>query len=129
MGRLVCEECKKVYDFDVDDFCPRCGAFNQPKKTWGVDAQGNVVRVDGVNEVNHKGSFVHKEIHSEKTRRRVTGMDKDSAMKRQAQRPVRQPGSSVSGLSEKKKSGGSVFGTIIWIIVILNILRACMGIF
>ena len=47
MKRIVCEECKRAYDFERDDFCPRCGAFNPPVKTWGVDGQGNVVRVDG----------------------------------------------------------------------------------
>ena len=75
MGRIVCDECRKVYDFDRDDFCPRCGAFNQPVKTWGVDAQGNVVRVDGVSEQNHAGSFVHREVHKEKAVRRAAGMD------------------------------------------------------
>ena len=43
MKRIVCEECKRAYDFERDDFCPRCGAFNPPVKTWGVDGQGNVV--------------------------------------------------------------------------------------
>lgn len=75
MGRIVCEECGKVYDFDRDEFCPRCGAFNQPVKTWGMDAKGNVIRVDGVSERNHEGSFVHKEVHREKAVRRAVGMD------------------------------------------------------
>ena len=75
MKRIVCEECKKVYDYDRDEFCPRCGAFNPPVRTWGVDAQGNVVRVDGVSEQNHAGSFVHREVHREKAVRRALGMD------------------------------------------------------
>ena len=29
MRRVKCEDCGKVYDFDTDDFCPRCGAVNQ----------------------------------------------------------------------------------------------------
>lgn len=75
MKRIVCEECRRVYDFDRDEFCPRCGAFNQPVKTWGVDAQGNVIRVDGVSERNHAESFVHNEVHREKAVRRALGMD------------------------------------------------------
>ena len=71
MKRIVCEECKKVYDYDRDEFCPRCGAFNPPVRTWGVDAQGNVVRVDGVSEQNHAESFVHREVHREKAVRRA----------------------------------------------------------
>lgn len=75
MRQIVCEDCRKRYDYDKEEFCPRCGAFNQPVKTWGVDSRGNVVRVDGVNERNHSGSFVHSEVHSEKARRRRTGLD------------------------------------------------------
>lgn len=75
MRLIVCEDCKKRYDYDEDEFCPRCGSFNQPGKTWGVDAKGNVVRIDGVNESNHASSFVHSEVHHEKDVRRATGMD------------------------------------------------------
>jgi len=124
MRRLICEDCKKIYDFDVDDFCPRCGAFNQPNKKWGVDAQGNVVRVDGVNEANHKESFVHREVHSEKARRRVTGMDRDAAAPPQ---PAVRPAKTL-GKPAEKKSGASVLGTILWIVVVVNILRACIGV-
>jgi len=28
--KVVCHDCRKRYDFDKDDFCPRCGAFTQP---------------------------------------------------------------------------------------------------
>ena len=82
MGKIVCRDCKKRYDFDVDEFCPRCGSFNQPAKTWDVDAQGNLIRVDGLNERNHKGSFVHKEYHTEKATRRVAGMDRTTPAKK-----------------------------------------------
>ena len=30
MRMVHCEDCGKRYDYDVDGFCPRCGAFNQP---------------------------------------------------------------------------------------------------
>ena len=32
MRKVCCEECGKKYDYDVDDFCPRCGAYNPPKR-------------------------------------------------------------------------------------------------
>lgn len=76
MRHIVCEECRRSYDYDRDEFCPRCGAFNQPVKTWGTDSQGNIVRVDGLNENNHAGSFAHKEVHREKQVRRASGMDR-----------------------------------------------------
>lgn len=95
MKLIVCEDCKKRYDFDKDEFCPKCGAFNQPVKTWGTDDQGNVIRVDGVNEANHAQSFVHKEVHREKAVRRITGLDRGATGKKPAQRPPqdrREPG-------------------------------------
>lgn len=75
MRRIVCDECRKWYDYDRDEFCPRCGAFNQQAKTWTTDSLGNIRRVDGVNEVNHAGSFVHSEVHREKRVRQINGMD------------------------------------------------------
>ena len=50
MRHITCDDCGKRYDYDRDEFCPKCGAFNQPVKIWTTDSQGNVRRVDGVNE-------------------------------------------------------------------------------
>lgn len=30
MRKVHCADCGKSYDYDVDDFCPRCGSFNPP---------------------------------------------------------------------------------------------------
>ena len=62
MRRVKCEDCGKVYDFDTDDFCPRC--------------DGSVVRVEGISESNHKGSFLHEEYHAENRHRKATGLDR-----------------------------------------------------
>lgn len=88
MQRIVCENCRKVYDYDKDEFCTRCGAFNQPGKG------GAQIRVDGVNESTHSGSFAHREVHREKAVRRFTGMDKPGPSKpaasgKQAGKPVK----------------------------------------
>lgn len=105
MGLIVCEECGKHYDFRKDDFCPKCGAFNQPVKTWGMDAQGNVIRVDGVGERNHEASFAHSEVHREKRVRKIKGLDRGGAKgKRQAPpprrpaQPMREKDTSMAGL-------------------------------
>ena len=107
MRQIVCEECKKRYDYDREEFCPRCGAFNQPFKTWTTDSQGNVRRVDGVNEQNHAGSFVHREVHKEKQVRQAVGMDQKAkpAVQRPpqpvrpaAQRPAKQTGNMSAGV-------------------------------
>lgn len=81
MHQVVCHECQKKYDFEEHDFCPRCGAFTPPAKQWDVDARGNVVRVDGINERGHAGSFVHREVHREKAVRKAKGLDRDTARK------------------------------------------------
>ena len=115
MKRIVCEECKRAYDFERDDFCPRCGAFNPPVKTWGVDGQGNVVRVDGVNEENHGASFVHREVHREKAVRRALGMDwnKAKGVRRPAAPPRRQPpGSGAKGSGQNR--------ALLWVAVIVG---------
>ena len=122
MRQIVCEECRKRYDYDRDDFCPRCGAFNQPKKTWGVDAKGNVIRVDGLNERDHADSFVHQEVHQEKDARRASGMDWRGSAKAGARpagpqaRPVPQPGRSAGGSAPRPRQQGSL-GRLIAIIV------------
>ena len=76
MKKLVCGDCGKRYDFHRDDFCPRCGAFNTPPKQLTVDNYGNVIRVDGINESNHTGSFVHREVHREKAVRKIKDPDR-----------------------------------------------------
>ena len=117
MRRIVCEDCKRQYDYDKDEFCPRCGAFNQPVKVWGTDSQGNIRRVDGVNEQNHAASFVHSEVHREKHVRQARGMDwsKPGKSVRQPQptavRPARKGDASMAGIK-----------TIFWIIGILTLL-------
>lgn len=120
MKRIICEDCKRAYDFERDDFCPRCGAFNPPVKTWGVDGQGNVVRVDGVNEENHGASFVHREVHREKAVRRALGMDWNKA--KAARRPMppsrRQP--------ESGAQAGSRNRALIWAAVIVGFFSLVM---
>lgn len=33
MRRVRCKDCRYVYDYDRDDFCPRCGSYNPPEDT------------------------------------------------------------------------------------------------
>ena len=110
MRRVKCEECGKVYNFDVDDFCPRCGAFNQPPKASAINADGSVIRLDGINEKNHAGSFVHEELHEENRERRRMGLSKGTRRTAPA-KPTNASGSPV----------GVIF-KIIAAIILLNIL-------
>ena len=89
MRKVRCYECGKTYDYDTDDFCPKCGAFNQPPKSTAIDADGSVIRVEGINEKNHAGSFVHEELHEENRERRRTGLSKGTRRIGQTARSAR----------------------------------------
>lgn len=70
MRNVRCHDCGKRYNFDKDDFCPRCGAFTQPPPTTRIGVDGGVVRMEGINEKNHTASFVHAEYHDENRERK-----------------------------------------------------------
>lgn len=121
MTKIVCEECKRAYDYEKDDFCPRCGAYNQPRRTSSA-----TVRQDGLNESSHAGSFAHREVHAEKAVRRAVGLDRP----REAKRPARstpaarqgQPAAQPKGAREKKSST-SIVAVVVWIIILIQFLR------
>lgn len=119
MRKVQCCECGKRYDFDVDDFCPKCGAFNQPGKQTGIGADGTVVRTDGLNEKNHAGSFVHREFHTENRVRKAVGLSK-GVRRAGAQPPVKR----------QQKQSKNPIQTLIWVIifiVFINILSSILG--
>ena len=76
MRIVKCYDCGRHYNYDDDGFCPKCGAFNQPAPIARVGADGSIVRVDGLNETGHTGSFTHKEYHEEAKERKKSGLDK-----------------------------------------------------
>ena len=124
MRRVRCYECGKRYDFDVDDFCPKCGAFNQPDRVSRIDADGNVVRVDGLNEANHRGSFVHSELHEENKERRATGLSKGT--KRGSRKPA-QPALRQRQKQTGSPSVGTIIKWVIFAIIGLNILSSVLS--
>jgi hypothetical protein len=128
--KITCYDCGKTYDYDVDDFCPRCGAFTQPIRQSRIDAQGDVVRVEGINEVNHKGSFVHAELHKENRRRKGTALEvesirtsgrKPSTKKQSAGRQIQitPPLGGTKQAGKKEDSSGSFLGTVILVIIVV----------
>ena len=117
-----CHECGKVYNFDAEDFCPRCGAFTQPPKSTAIDADGSVIRVEGINEKNHAGSFVHEELHEENRERRRTGLSKGTRRTGQTARPAR----------TQEQNRPAVLKWLAWFIVgimVLNVLGGLMDAF
>lgn len=128
MRKVRCYECGKTYDFDADDFCPKCGAFNQPPRNTRISADGSVIRVDGINEQNHQNSFVHAELHEENRERKAAGLSK--GVRRSARAAVSRPGQAA--YQKGKASGKGVLAVIAWIIFIiiaLNVLGNLMFLF
>ena len=128
MRKVRCHECGKVYNFDAEDFCPRCGAFTQPPKSTAIDADGSVIRVEGINEENHWDSFVHAELHEENRKRRDTKLEADEMSRRRAQTVSRQTVRQSRKEAGKKKPVALVFW-IIFAVIALNILSQIFYIF
>ena len=118
MATVRCYECRKKYNYAEDGFCPRCGSFNQPRKgSYVVDANGDIVRVDGINEAAHEGSFVHKEYHAEERRRKKMGLDRNVS----TAETVRPRDTKVSPAQKKANSIGLLF-VLIWLSALLMII-------
>lgn len=121
MRRVRCYECGKSYDYDEEDFCPKCGAFNQPPRSTAIGADGSVIRREGLNERNHKDSFAHAEFHEENQERRASGLSKGVKRTVRGSRPPVQTSQKTRSTSEKKNPI-SIVGWIIFAIIALNIL-------
>lgn len=128
MRRVRCYECGRSYNYDEDGFCPRCGAFNQPGKSTSVDADGTVVRVDGLNERGHRNSFVHAELHEENRERRGSGLSKDGKSSAAAVHMSAPPARKQQD-GRTRKSPLAVVVWIIMAIIFLNVLSSFLVIF
>jgi len=117
MTVLHCEDCGKRYTYEIDDFCPRCGAYNHPRKSSGA-----TLRVDGLLETNHVGSFSHKEVHREKIQRRALNLDKDPVSPiKIAENLAEIADKSRKNVSQPKKKTG-VAAVFIWLFIMLEII-------
>ena len=128
MRRVQCHECGKRYNYDVDDFCPRCGAFTQPSKKLDIGADGTVIRVEGINEENHRDSFVHAELHAENRKRRGSYLEAEEMPRRKVQAAARQPVRKSQRAAGKKSPVALIFW-IIFAVIALNILSQIFYIF
>ena len=125
MRMLKCYECGKTYDYDEDAFCSHCGAFNQPAHSSYFDADGNVVRVDGINEKNHAHSFVHEELHEENRKRAKLGLDQNLGnMKQLFRKPAAQPSANVK---LPKSAAAVVFLSVLVVFWVFGILAAMLN--
>lgn len=124
MSRIRCHDCGKFYHVQEDAFCPHCGAFNQPARTSRINSDGVVVRVDGINEAGHEGSFTHREFHKEERQRRRTGLDKNVQRPLSGIRPSAPGGRGNFSRQKKEKAANSELAkVIVWVVVALMILN------
>lgn len=121
MRKVRCHECGKNYDFDVDDFCPGCGAFTQPARNIQVGADGSVIRVDGLNEQGHKGSFVHRELHAEDRVRRAVGLEQ-TRQRKTSRKQLQLEESWNRGGERRRFSGFWAIIVILFIIQLINVM-------
>ena len=42
MATIRCRSCGRIYDYNKQDMCPKCGAYNRPPRQEWVDAEGTV---------------------------------------------------------------------------------------
>ena len=119
MANVRCYECKKAYDYYEDGFCPRCGAFNRPPRASRIDASGNIVYHEGINEKAHTGSFVHKEYHTENRKRAFTALERD--VKRAAGRVTRSTPAVERGGKGAKAGIGAVIGWLVFLSAFLKL--------
>ena len=122
MGKVRCYECGRTYDWQDDPFCPKCGSFNRPGGS-GIK-KGMAVRKDGLNEANHAGSFLHRELHAEDSQRRRLGLEYIKG--KAAPRPQRQANPQIvmeagrlwnkpkKEVNPAKIVGGIVLAIILW---------------
>ena len=135
MQKVRCHECGKVYNFDEDDFCvlqaPAGTLYTLDSSAGTVDASGNVVRLDGINEKNHAGSFVHEELHEENRERRRTGLSKGVRRTSPVQpRPApTRPAVRTGGSGKGKASPVSWVFLLIGIMIALRILGSVLQYF
>lgn len=123
MRAVRCEECGKRYDYDVDDFCPRCGAFNQPPRTIQVNSDGTIGQRHEMGGRDHRESFLHQEYHEENRQRRGTPLAQST--KRRTVRPA--PASLRQEQRQTVKNPAKVVGWIIGAIVLINLLGSLLS--
>ena len=125
MRKVNCYDCGKRYDYDDDGFCPNCGAFNLPPKTSRIGADGDVVRLDGLNERNHANSFVHDELHEENRERRKQNLDRPAVKKPSAE--WQDVGRMISTTARGKKKAPSIVWIILIFVIFVNFLLPLFG--
>ena len=68
MATLRCKSCGRVYSYEKNGTCPKCGAYNRPPRKEVVEADGTIRYVTTENKV----CYEEKECHEEEVRQSVS---------------------------------------------------------
>ncbi len=70
MAMVHCKACGKIYNYDKEGFCPKCGAYNRPPRRQYVNADGTVYQAvekktkgSTIPKANQKVCYEKKECH------------------------------------------------------------------
>lgn len=76
MALLRCKACGKLYSYEKEGFCPKCGAYNRPPRKEWVDADGSIHymkqrQADSGAVPHHDGKKVCFEQETERPRKKA----------------------------------------------------------
>lgn len=71
MATIRCRSCGRIYDYNKQDMCPKCGAYNRPPHRERVDPDGTVHFVEDQSIPPRRGKVCYEEktCYEDQTRR------------------------------------------------------------
>ena len=121
---LSCCGCGGSVPSDAPAEIPACACYVALTFDDGP-RQGTTCRLlDGLNESNHRGSFVHSELHEENKERRASGLSKGT---KRSSRKTAQPALRQRQKQAGSQSIGAVIKWVIFAIIGLNILSSVLS--
>ena len=61
MATIRCRSCGRIYDYNKQDMCPKCGAYNRPPHRERVDPDGTVHFVEDQSIPPRRGKVCYEE--------------------------------------------------------------------
>lgn len=71
MRRIRCKDCGKSYDYDKDDFCPKCGAYNPPADSGATQLERELLSRFETGQQNQNRAKTRAQARVQETPRRT----------------------------------------------------------
>ena len=108
MATIRCRSCGRIYDYNKQDMCPKCGAYNRPPRREWVDAGGDVHYAE-----QEKVCYEQKECHEEKVC---------------YENQTRRPRPHIQWHVPKKNAASGVIGAVIAVSVLIGLINTLRGV-